>query len=88
MKAFFDRLSDCIRIEKDTGRKLRGKKMAALSNSGDQTVYQNLFKAFELSAQYLGIHYVGDLHTWTSADGISDEVENNLQTFASKLSNT
>ncbi|MEP6929240.1 MAG: NAD(P)H-dependent oxidoreductase, partial [Flavobacterium sp.] len=30
MKVFFDRISDLIRIEKETGRKLRGKKIAVI----------------------------------------------------------
>ena len=35
MKVFFDRFSDLIRIEKETGRKLRGKNMVVISNSHD-----------------------------------------------------
>ena len=33
MKVFFDRLTDLITIEKDLGRKLRGKQMAVLRHS-------------------------------------------------------
>ena len=35
MKKFFDRISDCIKIEKETGRKLRGMEMAVLSCGSD-----------------------------------------------------
>lgn len=87
MKAFMDRLSDCIRIDKETGRKLRGKSMAALSNSGDQTEYPSLFRAFELSAGYLGMNYNGHLHTWVNRDEIPQEVVDSITEFTEKLSN-
>jgi multimeric flavodoxin WrbA len=86
MKAFFDRLSDCVRIEKETGRKLRGKSMAVLSNSKDQISYPSLFKAFELSADYLGMTYCGQLHTWTSGGEIPKEVQKSIHAFAQNLS--
>lgn len=35
MKVFFDRYSDLLRIEKDIGRKFRGKNFAVISNSHD-----------------------------------------------------
>jgi multimeric flavodoxin WrbA len=31
MKTFFDRITECLKTEKETGRKLRGKSMAAIS---------------------------------------------------------
>jgi multimeric flavodoxin WrbA len=36
MKVFFDRFSDLLRIEKDLGRKLRGKSMAVISCGADE----------------------------------------------------
>src|SRR6185436_9781028 len=38
MKVFFDRISDLIRIEKETGRKLRGKKIGVITNSHDNEI--------------------------------------------------
>ena len=47
MKVFFDRLTDLLTIEKELGRKLRGKNMAALSTSnGDHLL--NLHSANRL----------------------------------------
>lgn len=64
MKVFFDRLSDLIRIEKDWGRKLRGKNMAVVSNSHDfeNELDYNFYLPFQKSAEYLGMNYLGNKH--------------------------
>ena len=62
MKVFFDRFSDLIRIEKDLGRKLRGKNMYVISNSDDDTLDYDFYLPFRLSANYLGITYLGEKH--------------------------
>ncbi len=65
MKTFFDRLSDLIRIEKDLGRQLRGKAMAMMSCSGHDDRADSFADPFRRSANYLGMHYLGDVHTYT-----------------------
>ncbi len=61
MKRFIDRLSDCLRIEKDTGRKFRGMSMSLISVSND--VRNEGFETpFILSADYLGMEFLGDQH--------------------------
>lgn len=62
MKVFFDRFSDLIRIEKETGRKLRGKKMFVVSNNHDDEMEYDFYLPFRLSAEYLGIEYLGNHH--------------------------
>ena len=86
MKAFFDRLSDFIRVEKETGRKLRGKSMAALCCSSGALEYPHFFEPFKLSADYLGMNYLGDLHTWVEEEGISSEVNGRINSFVELLS--
>ncbi len=80
-KMFFDRLSDCIRIEKETGRKLRGKKMAVISCGSQKNPTPGFFKPFQLSAEYLGMKYIGDTHTWID-DEMIDEVKNIISDFS------
>lgn len=62
MKVFFDRFSDLIRIEKETGRKFRGKKMAVLSNSHNSEIEEEFYIPFKKSAAYLGMEYIGQQH--------------------------
>ena len=57
MKVFFDRLSDLLSIEKDLGRKLRGKDFSVLATGVDKIPPDCFEKAFELSAKYLGMIY-------------------------------
>ena len=70
MKVFFDRLTDLIRIEKETGRKLRGKKMFVITNSHDDELEFNFYIPFQKSAEYLGMKYLGDKHF--NADKINE----------------
>ena len=62
MKVFFDRFSDLIRIEKETGRKLRGKNFAVISNSHDNEIDFDFYIPFRKSAEYLGMNYLGNKH--------------------------
>lgn len=62
MKVFFDRFSDLLRIEKETGRKLRGKQCAVVSNSHGHEIDADFYLPFKRMADYLGIEYLGHKH--------------------------
>lgn len=78
LKVFFDRISDLIRIHKDTGRKLRGKNMAMVSTSNHDDLKTGFSMPFVESANYLGMNYLGDTHAYVEKDTINDEVKNRL----------
>lgn len=61
MKVFFDRLTDLLRIEKDTGPKLRNKYMAVISCSNGDNLEDEFWLPFKKSAEYLGMNYLTDL---------------------------
>lgn len=63
LKVFFDRLTDLLTIEKELGRKLRGKRMAAVSSSNGNNLGEQFWLPFEESAKYLGMRYLGNIHT-------------------------
>jgi len=57
-KIFFDRFSDLLKIRKDLGRKLRGKKLFVIASFGDS--YPKGFEdTFEQICEYLGMEYLG-----------------------------
>lgn len=62
MKTFFDRITDLLTIEKDLGRKLRGKNMAAISCSHGNNLGDAFWLPFSETARYLGMNYVGNVH--------------------------
>ena len=64
MKVFFDRFTDLLKWRKETGRLLRGKSMALISCSGHNDVDSFFGKPFERTAQYLGMDFIGWLHSW------------------------
>ncbi|WP_310377982.1 NAD(P)H-dependent oxidoreductase [Flavobacterium sp.] len=82
MKIFFDRISDCLKTEKETGRKLRGKEMAVLSCGSDKELKNGFHMPFIETANYLGIKYVGEVHCWLEDNEIPTEVKHNLNKFA------
>jgi multimeric flavodoxin WrbA len=78
MKVFFDRFTDLITIEKELGRKLRGKKMAAISCSIGENLGDQFWLPFSETAKYLGMEYIGNTHTITGENNelkISDFVK-------------
>ena len=86
MKTFFDRLSDLIRIEKDLGRELRTKSIAMLSCSGHDDRNQGFAEPFILSAEYLGMNYLGDVHTFVEEEKeLHKKVKKRLNTFVKKV---
>ena len=62
MKVFFDRMTDLLKIEK--GRKLRNKYMAVISCSNGDNLEDDFWLPFKKSAEYLGMNYIADLHTY------------------------
>ncbi|WP_291723698.1 flavodoxin family protein [Bernardetia sp.] len=89
MKNFFDRITDCLKIEKETGRKLRGKSMAMVCCGSDKEAVlaiQNEFEMpFRASATYLGMSYQGSIFTWIEKDEISEEIKTNMDNFTKKI---
>jgi multimeric flavodoxin WrbA len=88
MKVFFDRISDCLKIEKETGRKLRGKEMAVISCASDNELKNGFHMPFIESAHYLGMKYMGDVHCWIENNEIPAEVKLNLDAFVQKVVKT
>jgi len=71
LKAFFDRLSDLLHYKKELGRQLRGKNMAMISNNNYDDLKDGFSMPFKESANYLGMTYLGDTHTWVEDDQIN-----------------
>jgi multimeric flavodoxin WrbA len=65
MKVFFDRLTDLLTIEKEIGRKLRGKKMAVISVSIGENLGDYFWLPFKETATYLGMDFIQNVHTIT-----------------------
>ncbi|MBG6132362.1 multimeric flavodoxin WrbA [Aquimarina sp. EL_43] len=84
MKTFMDRITDCIKIERTTGRKLRGKKMVMISCGSGSELKKGFTMPFIESAHYLGMEYLGDIHTWIEDENIPKQLENDINVFISE----
>ncbi len=87
LKVFLDRFSDLLHGHKAVGRSIRGKRMAVISNNGSDDIFEGFDIPFIKRAAYLGMDYLGYLHTWTSPDGITDTIKEQLLAFVAKLDN-
>ncbi len=85
MKIFFDRISDCLKIYKELGRKLRSKEMAVISSGSDKELKAGFHMPFIETAKYLGMTYITDVHCWE--DNNPNENKNKLNEFIGKLDN-
>lgn len=81
MKTFFDRITDCLKIEKDLGQKLKGKNMAVLSCSGHDDLDSHFSMPFVKSADYLGINFLGEMHAWISGGQMNDKMRGKVEAF-------
>jgi|TARA_B110000908_G_C10227361_1_gene438696 multimeric flavodoxin WrbA len=59
LKVFFDRFSDLLTIEKDLGRKLKGKSISVLSTGFDLDYPECFIQPFEMTATYLQLYFTG-----------------------------
>jgi len=81
LKAFFDRLSDLLHHKKELGRQLRGKKMAMISNNNYDDLKEGFSMPFKESANYLGMMYLGDIHTWVENEVIHPIALDRIDSF-------
>lgn len=86
LKVFFDRFSDLLKTHKELRRKLRGKQMAMMSCSNSNDLKEGFTMPFTESANYLGMYYLGDIHTWVVNGVIPDEVKINIDIFRETIS--
>lgn len=88
LKTFFDRISDLLHLHKEQGRKLRKKSMGMISCSSDNNLNDCFRAPFVESAKYLGMKYIGDMHSWLIDNEIPDEVNEIIKEFVLKINHT
>ncbi len=85
MKVFFDRMSDLLHYRKELGRKLRGKNMAMMSNSGENDRRIGFEMPFIESAKYLSMNYLGDSHAFFSGNELAEDAKIKINEFKNSL---
>jgi multimeric flavodoxin WrbA len=85
MKTFFDRISDCLKIQKETGRKLRDMEMAVISCGSDKKLKTGFHMPFIETAKYLGMKYKSDVHCWVDNGVIPISVKDKLDIFIKSI---
>ncbi|MEO9964756.1 MAG: NAD(P)H-dependent oxidoreductase [Reichenbachiella sp.] len=78
LKNFLDRTSDLLTIEKDLGRQLRGKSLALISQTEGDHFEPWFAEPIRMTAEYLGMNYLGHKHVSIENNKISPEMEKRL----------
>ncbi len=81
MKVFVDRTSDLLTIEKEYGRKLKGKNMAVITSSMGDNLGDDFWLPFQKTAEYFEMNYITGLHTLVDEVNVVE-----LEGFVSELS--
>lgn len=84
LKVFFDRITDLLTIEKDTGRKLRGKRTATVSCSIGNNLGDQFWLPFRKTAEYLGMSYLADVHLLAGEDELNEDLMKQFVGFVEK----
>lgn len=87
LKVFLDRISDFLFHEKEFGRLLRGKQMGIVSCGSDMEVFEGFEMPFKQTSNYLGMDYLGHLHTWLENDKVPDKVNDVIGEYVTKKIN-
>lgn len=80
MKTFFDRLSDLLTIEKELGRRLRGKRVIFITSSIGNNLNDDFWIPIKATCNYLemnftlGIHYIDDKITDIEIQQIANSI--------------
>ncbi|WP_422358553.1 flavodoxin family protein [Reichenbachiella sp.] len=85
VKTFLDRISDLLTIEKETGRKLRGKSMALISQTEGDYCREWFAEPIKLTAEYLGMEFKGHVHVSIEDGKVESEFANRLRELFEKL---
>lgn len=85
MKVFFDRFTDLLEIDKDLGRRLRGKKMAAISCSIGNHLGDAFWLPFRETADYLGMTYLGGMHAVLNNGELTEEEVTRMEAFVRRI---
>lgn len=75
LKVFFDRITDLLDYEKELGRQLRSNKMAVITCSIGNHLGEYFWMPFVETSNYLGMKYIGNLHTITGQIDEKDLIE-------------
>ncbi|HHG85778.1 MAG TPA: NADPH-dependent oxidoreductase [Bacteroidetes bacterium] len=85
MKTFMDRFSDLLGPHKALGRQLRGKSLGLISCGPQNDCPPSYAEPIALSADYLGMDYLGHVHTWSGGGEIPDLAKTALKSWIENL---
>ncbi|MBT8232073.1 MAG: NAD(P)H-dependent oxidoreductase [Bacteroidia bacterium] len=85
LKTFLDRFTDLLKNEISTGRKLRGMNLGYMSVSNDENLSYDFEMPIRMSADYLGMKYLGHEHFSVNGGWVSELSIEKLKKYMDKL---
>ena len=87
LKVFIDRLSDLLIINKELGRKLKGKSISVLSTGFDLECPDCFIIPFKLTANYMGLTFKGYEYVSIQSDKHEINFEKNVISAINQIKN-
>lgn len=81
LKAFFDRITDLLKMHRSLGKAFRGKQVGVISCASEDETKPGFYMPFVESAKYMHWKYVGQVHGWVEEEGLPPLVKERLDTF-------
>jgi len=85
MKRFLDRLTDLITVRKELGYQLKSMILGAIACGSKKVPVIGFDTPFKLSAEYLGIGYLGFLHTYVVDGIVEEDINSDIRSYFQKL---
>ena len=85
LKTFFDRLTDLVTVQKQMGRQLRGKATFLLAVGADPELPPGFEVPFQLTSEYLDMHYQGCIYQATKFSKATDIQQEEIRGFTEKI---
>ncbi|MBS1537372.1 MAG: NAD(P)H-dependent oxidoreductase [Bacteroidetes bacterium] len=77
MKNLYDRFSDLLTIQKETGKKLKNKNIILLAVGADSKLPEGFEIPFKLTAEYFGLKYLNSIYISTNM--LNSKQDNNVE---------
>ncbi len=84
MKNFLDRLTDCVTIEKELGKRMKGKSLGLISMGSEEALNSHFDEPFRLTAGYLSMQYLGHYHTWCENGSLAPLAKEAIKSLTGK----
>ena len=85
LKTMFDRFTDLVTVQKETGQLFTGKSVFLIAVGSDKVIPPGFEEPFSLTSKYLRMFYKGSIYHSTKSEYSKSDIEDTLVEFRRKV---